>query len=361
MNAAGVNLVGVVVVNYNYGRFLGEALTSVFTQTRPPASVVLVDDGSTDGSLQVAAAYPGISRIVQQENLGHVAAFQAGFAAISTDIVMFLDADDFLYSHCMESLVARWSSGSISKIQFQLDTVDALSRNQNMTFPHLTRELTPAEVRRRAFRHGIYPWTVSSGNAYSRAYLDSVLPIDSRRFPKSPDGYVNKLAPLYGDVVSIPEALGAYRVHGANLWAQSKSLNASVINKTVALDLSLDEEFRTRGRQLNAGIEPRDELLTPQHLEYRLLGFILDARGAPVRADSRLSLWRKALRAVWRQERLTAKAKLIWITWFTVLTCLPRKTAEDAYVALRSQTGRAPLAKILVTLSRGVKRSKTGV
>ena len=346
---------GVVVINYNYGRFLERALSSVLGQTLRPASVLVVDDGSTDETFDVVRRYANRVSLIRQAHAGHVAAFQTGFAAVKADAVLFLDADDYLYEDCLQEVSNVWLASGISKVQYQLDTVDALGQDQGMRFPHFPLGYDPARVRQQAWAHGIYPWTVSSGNVYAADYLRKVLPIDSVRFPKSPDGYVNKLAPLFGDVISIRKPLGAYRVHGTNLWAQSGCLNPKMINTTVALDISLDEEFIRRARLLKAPIDERTELITPQHLEYRLLGLILAPELAPVRSDTRFGLVKKAVHGLRRQKSLSLRARLLWMVWLTVLAGLPRRTAERAYLALRSQSGRAGVANRLVAFSRSTK------
>src|SRR5215217_1250210 len=89
--------VSVVVNNYNYGRFLGEAIDSALAQTYPRTEVVVVDDGSTDDSCSVIAGYDGRVVPVLKENGGQASAFNAGFAASRGDIVIFLDADDYLF------------------------------------------------------------------------------------------------------------------------------------------------------------------------------------------------------------------------------------------------------------------------
>ena len=349
--------IGVVIVNHNYGSYVGKAVQSVLDQTRRADQIVVVDDGSTDQSLEVIEPFVGQVRLVEQENGGHVAAFQAGFAAIDADVVIFLDADDFLYSSCLELVAASWRRDQTSKVQYRLDTVNRDGEDQGMTFPFFPRGMSAKTVREQAFRHGIYPWTVSSGNAYARSYLEKVLPIDARRFPRSPDGYVNKLAPLYGDVVSLNQALGAYRVHGANSWAQGHgTLNAKTINQTVRLDLALDDEFRRRAKALGAPIRLREDLETPQHLEYRLLGLKLDPEGRAVRSDHVMGLLAKALRGLAVQETLGVRGRIAWGVWFAVLAALPRRSAEKAYIALRSQTGRAGVAKSLIRFTRGLRR-----
>lgn len=87
--------VAVVIPVRDGERFLGDALISVLAQTQPPAEIVLVDDGSTDGSAAVAASFPGI-RVVTQAALGPAAARNAGVDATSAPLIAFLDADDLM-------------------------------------------------------------------------------------------------------------------------------------------------------------------------------------------------------------------------------------------------------------------------
>jgi glycosyltransferase involved in cell wall biosynthesis len=86
-------LVSVVVPVYNVAAFLREALHSLFAQDYEPFEVVVIDDGSTDGSGAIARSYPGV-RYLRQENQGPAAARNAGIAAARGEIVAFADADD---------------------------------------------------------------------------------------------------------------------------------------------------------------------------------------------------------------------------------------------------------------------------
>ena len=86
-------LVSVVVPVYNVEGFLREALDSLFAQDYEPFEVVVVDDGSTDGSGTIARSYPEV-RYLRQENQGPAAARNAGIAAARGEIVAFADADD---------------------------------------------------------------------------------------------------------------------------------------------------------------------------------------------------------------------------------------------------------------------------
>jgi glycosyltransferase involved in cell wall biosynthesis len=93
-------LISVVIPCYNHGHFLPEALASVLSQPYPSIEVVIVDDGSTDNTRQIAAAYPQAT-YVHQENQGLAAARNTGIRHSTGNYVVFLDADDWL---CADAL-----------------------------------------------------------------------------------------------------------------------------------------------------------------------------------------------------------------------------------------------------------------
>ena len=87
--------ISTVIPLYNKERHIAETLISVLAQSRPPDEIVVVDDGSTDGSAE--AVRPFLTRgvkLVQQANKGESAARNAGIAAATSEYVAFLDADD---------------------------------------------------------------------------------------------------------------------------------------------------------------------------------------------------------------------------------------------------------------------------
>ena len=87
--------VSVVIPSYNSGRFLGEAIESVLAQTYPHYTIVVVDDGSSDRTSEIAKSYPEV-RYVHQDHLGVSAARNTGLNATDGAFVVFLDADDRL-------------------------------------------------------------------------------------------------------------------------------------------------------------------------------------------------------------------------------------------------------------------------
>jgi glycosyltransferase involved in cell wall biosynthesis len=86
-------LVSVVIPAHNAERFIGEAIESVLAQTYAPVELIVVDDGSTDETATVAAAYSEVT-VISQENAGPSAARNRGALAASGEFLAFHDSDD---------------------------------------------------------------------------------------------------------------------------------------------------------------------------------------------------------------------------------------------------------------------------
>src|SRR5918993_3371746 len=96
-------LVTVVIPCYNQAHFLGEAIESVLSQSYPNFEVVVVDDGSTDDTSEVASRYPQKVRLIRQENRGLAGARNTGIGHARGEYLVFLDADDRLLPEALEA------------------------------------------------------------------------------------------------------------------------------------------------------------------------------------------------------------------------------------------------------------------
>lgn len=90
----GAPSVGVVMPARDAGRYIGEAIASVLEQAAAPAELVVVDDGSSDDTAAIAASFGDRLRLIRQAPSGPAAARNRGLAALATDLLGFLDADD---------------------------------------------------------------------------------------------------------------------------------------------------------------------------------------------------------------------------------------------------------------------------
>ena len=94
-----------LINNYNYAPYLPEAVDSALRQTIPFDEIIIVDDGSTDGSPSLLKERYGghhSIRIIAKENEGQLSCFNRGFAASHGDLIFFLDADDLYENDYLE-------------------------------------------------------------------------------------------------------------------------------------------------------------------------------------------------------------------------------------------------------------------
>ena len=98
----------VLITNFNYENYVVDAVESALKQTQEPAEIIVVDDGSTDGSVSLLQEKYGTNqkiKILSQTNSGQLAAFSRGLAAATGDFVAFLDADDWWDESYLEKLL----------------------------------------------------------------------------------------------------------------------------------------------------------------------------------------------------------------------------------------------------------------
>jgi glycosyltransferase involved in cell wall biosynthesis len=102
MTAAEGPTISVVVPAYNEERFIAEALDAIFAQTLAPLELIVVDDGSSDGTVEIVGRYADRVRLIQQENRGCPGAFDTGFREAKGDFVALCPADDIWEPHKLE-------------------------------------------------------------------------------------------------------------------------------------------------------------------------------------------------------------------------------------------------------------------
>lgn len=93
--------ISVVIPSYGQAQYLEQCIQSVLSQTHPADEVIVVDDGSTDGSLEIARKYEPRVKVVAQVNKGLASARNAGIMNATGDYIFFLDADDLMLPNCL--------------------------------------------------------------------------------------------------------------------------------------------------------------------------------------------------------------------------------------------------------------------
>jgi glycosyltransferase involved in cell wall biosynthesis len=204
--------VSIVVSNYNYERFLDGAIRSAIEQDYADKEVIVVDDGSSDGSRALMSAWGDTIRPVYQSNGGQISAYNAGFERATGDIVIFLDADDLLDRSACRRIVDAFAPG-VAKVHFRLRLVDAEGAALAATIP--TRMAQGDLAHRLRALGELYESAPGSGNAYLSSALRRLMPLPSDENDRhGADFFAIYGISLLGQVrIAGPEPLGSYRVH----------------------------------------------------------------------------------------------------------------------------------------------------
>ena len=211
------HLVTIAINNFNYGRFVGDAIESALAQHYPHVEVIVVDDGSTDDSHRVIHRYRDRVLTLFKENGGMASTHNAAFERARGDVVIFLDADDTLLPSAAEQ-AARGATAGVSKVHWPMWVIDAEGRRSHV---EPDEALPEGDLRELVLERGPYSHRVAhmSGNAWSRGFLETALPMPEETFRTGTDSYLSTLAPLEGAVRAVREPQAQYRIHGRNDWA----------------------------------------------------------------------------------------------------------------------------------------------
>jgi glycosyltransferase involved in cell wall biosynthesis len=130
---SGNPLVSVIIPVYNSEKYLGESITSVLAQTYQPIEIIIVNDGSTDGSEKIANKFSKQTSYFFQNNQGAAAARNYGVEKSNGDFISFLDADDLWESDKIDKQMKAFKSSEADMIfgnvyQFISPDVDSKSK-----------------------------------------------------------------------------------------------------------------------------------------------------------------------------------------------------------------------------------------
>lgn len=317
-------LVSIVLNNFNYERYLSTAIESALAQSHPHTEVIVVDDGSTDGSSRVIADFGDRIHAIFKPNGGQASAVNVGYRASRGEIVIFLDSDDFLRPSAAASVASAWREGC-AKVQFRLSLVDR-DGVRTGALPPVGVFMPSGDLVPMIAAIGGYVCPVTSGNAYSRTVLDELMPIPEQDFRGTPDGYLNPLAPLYGPVVSLQDELGAYRMHGANLWMGQAGLLH--LRRLIEHDWLKERHTLAAARRLGHSLPSDLALRDWRHVLYRLSHLRLDPQNHPAAGDTRPALTRAGLRAIRHADELAGGERLFHASVLLALALAPARIAR---------------------------------
>ena len=225
-------LVSIIINNYNYGRFLKEAIDSALAQTYKNIEVIVVDDGSTDNSLEIISKYGDKIIPVLKENGGQGSAYNAGFLKSKGKFICNLDADDSLLQEAIEVAMINFKDDEVVKVQWPLFVVDKYGK---ATGEISTKWIPPeGDLKEFILENGpFYDFYLTTGCLLKRHFLEKVFPMIESPYRNGADVYLITLAPLFGKIKNVAKPLSTYRSHGKNNY-RNRTLDDSTIKNYVA-------------------------------------------------------------------------------------------------------------------------------
>jgi glycosyltransferase involved in cell wall biosynthesis len=199
-------LVSIVTPSYNQAAYLEATIRSVLEQDYEPVEYLVVEDGSTDGSAEIAERYSDRLSLLCQENTGQAAALNRGFARTSGAYMGYLNSDDTFLPGAISTMVAHLER----EPQLLLVFGDAIYIDERgeQTGHLASREFDVAEMVRRCDNHVVQPstlWRREAWEQYGPFSEDGWYFFDFEFFLRFPPERVRRL----------PQPLSAYRIHPA--------------------------------------------------------------------------------------------------------------------------------------------------
>jgi glycosyltransferase involved in cell wall biosynthesis len=233
------SLISCIVPVFNGENYLAEALESILAQTYRPIEVVVVDDGSTDGTAAVAARYGDRIRYVRQDNGGAPTARNLGLRMAVGEFVAFLDADDLWHPEKLERQMACFEARA----------------DLDLCVTHLQRFWVPQlEAEQKRFQDHRYsevlPGYVTVTLLARRALFDSVGCFDTSRRVGDPMDWFLRAGEKGAVMELLPDVLVYVRMHENNLSVElgTRSMTPSMQNAILdVVKASLDRRRRQSG------------------------------------------------------------------------------------------------------------------
>lgn len=249
--------VSILINNYNYGRFLPQAIDSALSQTYPDVEIIVVDDGSTDNSREIIASYGDRIIPVLKKNGGQASSFNAGFTASGGDIICFLDSDDlFLPEKVTEVIKAfgdrqdlKWCFHPLKLVDINLAEIN--SQKSTTKSGELREYDLRSQIQKgKADKH--FPYAPTSGLCLKRSLLTQILPMPEAKGISLNDGYLTFTSLGLSKGIVLNQELGLYRMHATNAHAMRKDQQRVTARVTLLTAYWLRIKFPSLSKMANS-------------------------------------------------------------------------------------------------------------
>ena len=235
----------VLIDTYNHERFIEKAIVSVLEQDFPASEreILVVDDGSTDGTTDIVRKFAPRVRLLCKENGGQASAFNAGIPECKGEIVAFLDGDDWWTREKLrrvadvfakEPAVGFVGHGIIETFPDRTERVVAPDKDERLKLDSLAAA--------RVFRLR-KSYLGTSRMALRTQLARNLLPVPEALVIEA-DEYLFTLAAAMSEIIILREALTHYHIHGGNLYLAAGNDERGLRRKQHVMEV-LASSFRT--------------------------------------------------------------------------------------------------------------------
>lgn len=226
----------VLIDTCNHERFVEQAVSSVLQQQFPPSGyeVIVVDDGSADGTPEILRRFGSRIRVLHKPNGGQASAFNYGVPECRGEVIAFLDGDDWWVPEKLQRLADLFNGDSLlGFVGHSIVESYPGGHERIVAIDRLHRFRLDSVPSARFFRLNRCFMGTSRMAMRSRV-AQRILPVPESLVFEA-DEYMFTLAPALADAVILPDALTHYRLHGANLFMAPNSTSGGERRKQQVL------------------------------------------------------------------------------------------------------------------------------
>lgn len=221
--------VSFVVTSYNYAEYISETIESIKNQTYKDFEIIVVDDYSTDNSVEILEKIEGFKLIKHDKNKGQLASIITGLKEAKGEFVSIIDSDDTITPDYAEIMTSKLKENDVALVTCNCKT---------------NKFLTPEKE-----TFGGWWWSPMSCGMFKRKYLNCILNYNNYKLWKiCPDKFLFNLAHLQGNSLTITEKLVNKREHEKNAGKVKNRFWINVRNNFIirheALKIISDDNLR---------------------------------------------------------------------------------------------------------------------
>jgi glycosyltransferase involved in cell wall biosynthesis len=330
--------ISVIIPNYNRESLIGETIANLLVQTLPPHEIIVVDDGSTDKSVQVIRSFGDKVKLIQQANQGPGTARNAGLKIASGELVQFQDSDDLFCLNKLEAQAKALQENQADiafspwvKLQFSGKTVSLEDQVLQQKMPAAGLSLPCWWLR---------GWsTVFQSLMFRRSFLAKVGFYRTDLMPSEDTEYFFRLLTSSPRIAFTDETLMLYRLHNVNKITQDEgtSRNRRALDWARCLNYMI-ERSEEAGLQIDSATRAIFLAGIRKHLRFMPADAPAELLEKLSRQTSQMPGWRLAVVETWLRLSEQLRLRLHGSRWMPAYQAGPLTEQQRNLIAQMGYT-----------------------